>query len=111
MEQFDQSDTSDPFFSPLPRLPPLSPTIVASNALAPPPLATYPSREAIFEAVHTELHYGHNTIPTLHRSRISSPVRGAGYELVIPWYSFELRRERNTTTKSFSPSPPPLRPR
>jgi hypothetical protein len=45
------------------------------------------------------------------RSRISSPVRGAGYELVIPWYSSELRRERNTTTTSSSPSLPPLCPR
>ena len=38
------------------------------------------------------------------RSRISSPVRGAGYELVIPWYSSELRRECNTTMMSNTPS-------
>ena len=50
MDQFNQIDNTDPFFSP----PPLSlPPTDASNALALPPLATYPSREALFEAIQS----------------------------------------------------------
>ena len=48
MDQFNQIDNTDPFFSP----PPLSPPPPnASDALALPPLATYPSKEALFEAI------------------------------------------------------------
>ena len=47
MDQFNQIDNTDPFFSP----PPLSPPPNASDALALPPLAAYPSKEALFEAI------------------------------------------------------------
>src|SRR3979411_2017672 len=50
MDQFNQFDNLDPFFSPPPPSPP--PTD-ASNALALPPLATYPSKEALFEAIQS----------------------------------------------------------
>ena len=50
MDQFGQIDSTDPFFSP----PPLStPPTDASDALALPALATYPSREALFEAIQS----------------------------------------------------------
>jgi hypothetical protein len=50
MDQFGQIDSTDPFFSP-----PLLSTLPtdASNALALPPLATYPSKEALFEAIQS----------------------------------------------------------
>ena len=50
MDQFGQIDNADPFFSPPPPSPP--PTD-ASDALALPPLATYPSREALLEAIQS----------------------------------------------------------
>lgn len=50
MDQFNESDSLDPFSSQSPLLPP--PTD-ASDALALPPLATYPSKEALFEAIQT----------------------------------------------------------
>jgi hypothetical protein len=54
MDQFNQFDNLDPFFSPPPVSPPLvSPPADASNALALPPLATYPSKEALFEAIQS----------------------------------------------------------
>src|ERR1700716_1801304 len=50
MYQFSQIDNIAPFFSP----PPPSPLPTdASDALALPPLATYPSREALFEAIQS----------------------------------------------------------
>jgi hypothetical protein len=50
MDQFNRIDNADPLFSP----PPLSPPPPdASNALAPPPLATYPSKEALFKAIQS----------------------------------------------------------
>ena len=50
MDQFNQIDNVDPFLS----QPPLSPPPTnASDALALPPLATYPSREALFEAIQS----------------------------------------------------------
>ena len=51
MDQFNQIDNTDPFFSPPPPSPP--PLTDASNALALPPLATYPSREALFEGIQS----------------------------------------------------------
>ena len=55
--QFDEVDDLDPFFSPPLVSPPLvSPPADASNALfllALPPLATYPSKEALFEAIQS----------------------------------------------------------
>jgi hypothetical protein len=54
MDQFNQFDNLDPFFSLPPASPPLvSPPTDASNALALPPLATYPSKEALFEAIQS----------------------------------------------------------
>src|SRR5258705_13745286 len=50
MDQFNQFDNLDPFFSP-PQ--PSPPPTDASNALALPPLATYPSKEALFEAIQS----------------------------------------------------------
>ena len=50
MDQFNQIDNADPFLS----QPPLSPPPTdASDALALPPLATYPSREALFESIQS----------------------------------------------------------
>jgi hypothetical protein len=62
MDQFDQFDDSDPFrlsqalISPTPSLPPSPPPLPGNAPDAPPmlslpPLATYPSREALFEAI------------------------------------------------------------
>jgi len=52
MDQFNQLDNADPFFSPPP--PSLLPTDAStSDALALPPLATYPSKEALFEAIQS----------------------------------------------------------
>jgi hypothetical protein len=65
MDQFNQFDDLDPFFSPPPvSPPPVSPPLVSpplvspptdasNNALALPPLATYPSKEALFEAIQS----------------------------------------------------------
>src|SRR3982074_401022 len=54
MDQFNQFDNLDPFLSPPPVSPPLvSPPADASDALALPPLATYPSKEALFEAIQS----------------------------------------------------------
>ena len=54
MDQFNQFDDLDPFFSPPPvSPPPVSPPSDASDALALPPLATYPSKEALFEAIQS----------------------------------------------------------
>ena len=49
MNQFSQFDVSDPFSQP----PPAQPLTSASDALSLPPLATYPSREALFEAIQS----------------------------------------------------------
>jgi hypothetical protein len=50
MDQFNQIDNVDRFLS----QPPLSPPPTnASDALALPPLATYPSREALLEAIQS----------------------------------------------------------
>src|ERR1700722_12479398 len=50
MDQFNQFDNLDPFFSPpQPSPPPTDP----SDALSLPPLATYPSKEALFEAIQS----------------------------------------------------------
>jgi hypothetical protein len=51
MDQFNQIDNTDPFFSPPPPSPP--PTNASNNALALPPLDTYPSKEALFEAIQS----------------------------------------------------------
>src|SRR4030081_4015577 len=54
MDQFDQFDDLDPFLSPPPvSPPPVSPPADASDALTLPPLATYPSKEALFEAIQS----------------------------------------------------------
>jgi hypothetical protein len=50
MDQSSQFDNSNPFFSPAPSPPPLA---NASNALSLPPEATYPSKEALFEAIQS----------------------------------------------------------
>jgi hypothetical protein len=53
MDQFGQIDNTDPFFSPpLLSLPPPHASDT-SDALTLPPLATYPSKEALFEAIQT----------------------------------------------------------
>src|ERR1700733_12819326 len=53
MDQFNQIDNADPFFSPpSPSLPPPN-AADASDALALPPLATSPSKEALFEAIQS----------------------------------------------------------
>ena len=49
MNQFSQFDVSDPFSQP----PPAQPLTSASDALSLPPLAAYPSREALFEAIQS----------------------------------------------------------
>jgi hypothetical protein len=49
MDQFNRFDDLDPFFSP----PPVSPPTDTSDALALPPLATYLSKEALFEAIQS----------------------------------------------------------
>jgi hypothetical protein len=51
MDQFNQFDNAGPFFTPPPLLPP--PRADASDTLALPPLATYPSREALYEAIQS----------------------------------------------------------
>ena len=50
MNQFSQFDVSDPFSQPPP---PAQPLTSASDALSLPPLATYPSKEALFEAIQS----------------------------------------------------------
>ena len=53
MDQFSQFDLSDSF-SQLPPPPPvLQPLTSTSDVLSLPPLATYPSREALFEAIQS----------------------------------------------------------
>ena len=53
MNQFSQFDVSDPFSQPPPP-PPVSQSLTSvSNALSLPPLATYPSKEALFEAIQS----------------------------------------------------------
>ena len=59
MNQFDEFDELDPFFSP-PLAPLLTPTPAPTPvptqgpvALALPPLASYPSKEALFEAIQS----------------------------------------------------------
>ena len=49
MNQFSQFDVSDPSSQP----PPAQPLTSASDALSLPPLAAYPSREALFEAIQS----------------------------------------------------------
>jgi hypothetical protein len=51
MDQFNRSDNLDPFLSPPPPPPPNASD--APDALALPPQATYPSREALFEAIQS----------------------------------------------------------
>jgi hypothetical protein len=57
MDQSSQFDTFDPFFSLLLSLPSLSLLLTnasdASDALSLSPLATYPSKEALFEAIQS----------------------------------------------------------
>jgi hypothetical protein len=59
MDQVNRFDNLDPIFSPPPvSPPPVSPPLVsppadASDALALPPLGTYPSKEALFEAIQS----------------------------------------------------------
>jgi len=53
MDQFSQFDVSDPFSQPPPPPPLSQPLTSASDALSLPPLATYPSREALFEAIQS----------------------------------------------------------
>jgi hypothetical protein len=53
MDQFNQIDNADPFFSPPPLSLPLPNASNASDTLALPPLATYPSKEALFEAIQS----------------------------------------------------------
>ena len=53
MDQFNRFDNINPLFA-APTLPPQPPTDASiSDALAPPPLATYPSKEALFEAIQS----------------------------------------------------------
>ena len=53
MDQFSQFNVSDPFSQPPPP-PPVSQSLTsASDALSLPPLATYPSKEALFEAIQS----------------------------------------------------------
>jgi hypothetical protein len=49
MNQFSQFDVSDPFSQP----PPVQPLTGASDVLSLPPLATYPSRDALFDAIQS----------------------------------------------------------
>ena len=49
MDQFSQFDLSDPFSQP----PVSQPLTSTSDALSLPPLATYPSKEALFEAIQS----------------------------------------------------------
>ena len=53
MDQFSQFDVSDPFSQPPPPPPVLQPLTSASDALSLPPLATYPSKEALYEAIQS----------------------------------------------------------
>ena len=53
MDQSSQFDHSDPFFTPLPPLPRSSSASDASDALSLPPLATYPSKEALYKAIQS----------------------------------------------------------
>ena len=53
MDQFSQFDVSDPFSQPPPPPPVSQPLTSASYALSLPPLAIYPSREALFEAIQS----------------------------------------------------------
>lgn len=54
MDQFNQFDSLDHLFSPPPVSSlPVSPPTDASDALALPPLAAYPSKEALFEAIQS----------------------------------------------------------
>lgn len=53
MEQSSQFDDFDPSFSPPPPPSPSPPATDASDALSLPPLATYHSKEALFEAIQT----------------------------------------------------------
>jgi len=51
MDQFSQSEASDRFFSLSLSPPPPPPALPVPVMLALPPLATYPSKEALFEAI------------------------------------------------------------
>jgi hypothetical protein len=56
MDQFSKSEYSDPFFSPFPSPPPPAPGMLpgmppAPTMLALPPLATYPTKDALYEAI------------------------------------------------------------
>ena len=53
MDQFSQFDVSDPFSQPPPPPPVSQPLISASDALSLPPLATYPSKEALYKAIQS----------------------------------------------------------
>ena len=53
MNQFSQFNVSDPFSQPPPPPPVSQPLTSASDALSLPPLATYPSKEALFEAIQS----------------------------------------------------------
>jgi hypothetical protein len=54
MDQFNQFDSPEPLFSPPPvSPPPVSLPTDACHALALPPLATYRSKEALFEAIQS----------------------------------------------------------
>ena len=53
MDQFSQFDVSDPFSQPPPPLPLSQPLTSVSDALSLLPLATYPSKEALFEAIQS----------------------------------------------------------
>jgi hypothetical protein len=58
IEQFDQLDNPKPLSSPLPLLPPSLPPILPANTSNPEllallPLAIYPTREALFEAIQS----------------------------------------------------------
>ena len=53
MDQFSQFNVSDPFSQPPPLPPVLQSLTSTSDALSLPPLATYPSKEALFEAIQS----------------------------------------------------------
>ena len=53
MDQFSQFDLSDPFSQSPPPPPVSQPLTSASDALSLPPLATYPSKGALFEAIQS----------------------------------------------------------
>ena len=102
MDQFSQFDVSDPFSQPPPPPPPSQPLTSASDALSLPPLATYPSKEALFEAIQSWAKLQGYTFATIRSKQIKGKRQKVYYvcnRYPLPKARPRIERVRETQSR------------